>query len=313
MGDEGARALSIRRTATRSIRRSRRSYLLLPVLIVTLGFFGAAIVLVAISSVRPPGSQTLSHGGTWTLDAYRSLAQRPDLVDGIALSFRVAAASTTLAAILGLLVALAFRGSGPGWRTALQSSLPIPYVVAALALSWTLSPSGMVSRVLYSVGLLNERGNFPVLVQDRWGWGIVLAYAWKATPFVAMVLIASLDALDDRLESAARTLGAGRWLRMKTILLPHLRPSLLATSALVFAFTFGAFEVPLILGVRAPAALPLMAHRLYVHPDLARRPQAFALALIVTAASLFMIGSAYSVWRGRGWKRSGRTLSARSS
>lgn len=58
--------------------------------------------------------------------------------------------------------------------------------------------------------------------------------------------------MGDDHEAAARTLGATRWQAFRHVLLPMLMPALAAASALVFAFAFGAYEVPLILGVHAP-------------------------------------------------------------
>jgi putative spermidine/putrescine transport system permease protein len=63
----------------------------------------------------------------------------------------------------------------------------------------------------------------------------------------------------------------------------------LAASVIVFAFTFGAYEVPLLLGANHPQALPVLAWRTYSDVDLAARPQAMAMAVVIALMSGLMI------------------------
>jgi putative spermidine/putrescine transport system permease protein len=52
---------------------------------------------------------------------------------------------------------------------------------------------------------------------------------------------------------------------------------------LVLAFTFGAFEVPFLLGRRFPSALPVLSYRAYTDVDLNARPEAMAMSIIIAA------------------------------
>ncbi len=78
-------------------------------------------------------------------------------------------------------------------------------------------------------------------------------------------------------EEVAQTLGAGPWQRFRHVLLPLVMPGIISTSIIVFAFLFGSFEIPLLLGVRYPNTLPVTAYRAYIDPDLSRRPEAMAM------------------------------------
>ncbi|MBA3885286.1 MAG: sugar ABC transporter permease [Acidobacteria bacterium] len=69
---------------------------------------------------------------------------------------------------------------------------------------------------------------------------IVLGDVWKSTPFVALLLLAGLQGIDQTLYEAARLDGARAWRRFTDITLPLLRPALLV--ALVFR-TLDAFRV----------------------------------------------------------------------
>jgi len=63
-----------------------------------------------------------------------------------------------------------------------------------------------------------------------------------------------------------------------------LAPAAISASLIVFAFTFGAFDVPFILGRQYPAMLGVVAQRRYMSMDLADRPEAIAILMMVGAA-----------------------------
>jgi putative spermidine/putrescine transport system permease protein len=52
---------------------------------------------------------------------------------------------------------------------------------------------------------------------------------------------------------------------------------------IVFAFTFGAYEVPLAAGASHPQALPVLAYKTYTDVDLAARPEAMAMAVVIAS------------------------------
>ncbi len=87
--------------------------------------------------------------------------------------------------------------------------------------------------------------------------------------------------VDGVVDTAAIVDGASRWQRFRFVILPFLMPGILSSSILVFAFTFGAFEVPLLLGQRYPSALPVLAYRSYTNVDLNARPEAMAMSVVI--------------------------------
>jgi putative spermidine/putrescine transport system permease protein len=98
-----------------------------------------------------------------------------------------------------------------------------------------------------------------------------------------------MQALGTDYESVARSLGATRWQAFRHVLLPLILPGVLSASVIVFAFTFGAYEVPLLLGASHPQALPVLAYRTYTDVDLAARPEAMAMAVVIALLSALMI------------------------
>jgi ABC-type sugar transport system permease subunit len=143
------------------------------------------------------------------------------------------AASVTLELAVGLLLALALHQlsrTGGVVRTAVLLPWAMPTVVAALIWRFMFdSPSGLASTIALRLGLTP-----PTWLADPLAaWlPIILADAWKTSPFVAILLLAGLQQIDPSIYEAADVDGAGWWRQLVDITLPLLRP------VLVIAFLF---------------------------------------------------------------------------
>jgi putative spermidine/putrescine transport system permease protein len=171
-----------------------------------------------------------------------------------------------------------------------QLNLTVPHLVGAIGILYLFSQSGSFARLAYAGGLIGAPADFPALTHDPFAIGIILQYVWKEVPFIGLILLANLQAIDPAHEAAARTLGASRLQTFRHVLLPMLMPGLGAASALVFAFAFGAYEIPLILGASAPEALPVLAYRSFTDVDLGTRPEAYAMAMIIALIGAALMG-----------------------
>ena len=256
---------------------------LMPALIVVVPVF---VVAVGLALAQSLGVFPLVGDSRLNPDAYRSLFSGQELWRSLAFTSYLSLASTALALGLGVAIALAFRHLFSGSRVGafmLQLNLPVPHLVGALAMVLLLGQSGLLARVAGSVGLIDGPAAFPALIFDPRGVAIIAEYVWKEVPFFALIALAALGSVADDFEGVAATLGAGRWRRFRHVTLPLLAPALLPASVVVFAFTFGTFEVPLLLGGSFPEALPVLAYRKFTNVDLAARPEALALGVVMMA------------------------------
>jgi putative spermidine/putrescine transport system permease protein len=222
---------------------------------------------------------------TPSLAAYAAILGGRDFWAAFALTLYIAITSTLLATVLAILTALALRTTDrtSRWITFLyQIPLPVPHLVAAAGIVMLLTQSGLVARLLYAGGALQRPDQFPALVFDHAHIGVILAYTWKEVPFIGLVVLAILRGAGREYEEIAQTLGATAWQRFRHVLLPLLLPGIVSTTTIVFAYLFGNFEIPLLLGQRYPGTLPVAAYRAYIDPDLARRPEAMAMGMIIT-------------------------------
>lgn len=220
-----------------------------------------------------------------SLRAYTAILTDRGFWAALGLTLYIALTSTVAATALALGTAVALRANHRlnRWLTFIyQIPLPVPHLVAAAGIAMLLTQSGLAARVLYATGALERPDQFPALIFDRAHVGVILAYTWKEVPFIGLVILAVLKGVGQEYEEIAQTLGASAWQRFRYVLLPLLVPGIVATTVIVFAFLFGSFEIPLLLGQRYPGTLPVAAWRAYIDPDLARRPEAMAMGMIVT-------------------------------
>jgi putative spermidine/putrescine transport system permease protein len=59
----------------------------------------------------------------------------------------------------------------------------MPHLVVAVGIIFVFSQSGLLARLASQIGLIASPGDFPVLVKDKYGFGIILAYIWKEAAF----------------------------------------------------------------------------------------------------------------------------------
>ncbi len=225
-------------------------------------------------------------------NAYVSLFSSREFYLSFALTFHIAFTSTVISAVIAVAAALLLRRSFAGRGVInflFQLNLTVPHLVGAIGILYLFSQSGSFARLAHEFGMISRPSEFPALVFDPYAIGIILQYVWKEIPFIGVIVLAQMQALGQDYESVARSLGASKWQSFRHVLLPLIFPGVLSASVIVFAFTFGAYEIPALLGQNYPAALPVLAYRQYTDVDLAARPEAMAMAIVIAILAGVMI------------------------
>lgn len=230
------------------------------------------------------------------MTAYMNLFQSTDFWESLFLTSRVAALSSVIAAVLGAAIAVSLfmlnesskSGASQVWQRLFQLPLTIPHLVGGYIIVLLFMQSGFLSKILASTGLINEITDFPILVNDSFGWGIILTYAWKEAPFVSLMIYPVLSRIHRSWRDVARVYGAGSWSFIREIVLPVMLPAWTIATFIVFVFTFSAFEVPFLLGVTYPSMLPVYSYQLYTSGTLADRPEALAVNIILAALTILL-------------------------
>ena len=163
-------------------------------------------------------------------------------------TFYQAILSTLLTLALGLPVAFLFARYDFRGKSFLRALTAIPFmlptVVVAAGFNALLGPRGWINLGLMDLFHLQTA---PILFIGTLG-AILLAHVFYNTTIVIRLVGNALAHLDPRQEQAARTLGADPLRVLYQVILPLLRPSILAASILTFIFDFTSFGVILLLG-----------------------------------------------------------------
>jgi len=286
-----ARTPRLRRASLseKAAQRLTITLLLMPAIVVILLLFMGGLITGFLRSL---GYFPLIGLNDFNFDAYTSIFTDNGFIRSFILTFHIAFTSTLIASILAVASAMLLRPAFQGKRFVqfiFSLNLTIPHLVGAVGVLYLFSGSGLVSRLATGAGLIDSPAGFPAMVNDPWALGIIIQYVWKEIPFIGVIVLAILLSVGEDYESVARSLGANRWQAFRNVTLPLIMPGVVSASVIVFAFTFGAFEIPWLLGSTFPKALPVLAFESYTDVDLAARPQAMAMAMVIAVMSSLMI------------------------
>ncbi len=154
----------------------------------------------------------------------------------VALSLKVGGVAMLVTLPIAFALAwLLARVRFPG-KVIVDAAIHLPLVVPPVVTGWLLllafGPNGPIGAWLQNW--------FGVTVLFRWT-GAAIAAGVMALPLMVRAMRLSIEAVDRRLENAARTLGAGPWRVFRTLTLPLSIPGVMAGAVLGFARSIGEF------------------------------------------------------------------------
>ena len=202
-------------------------FLALPIIVIVVTSFGGD----AFGSFPP---------STWTLGWYRALfADGSKWPAALSLSVLVASITTVFSVILAITAATALTRSELPLRSAVYAlvlgPLLIPQVVTALGLFLLFEPASMLGSPL----------------------AIALGHTVLASPIAVMILVATLRGIDERLEDAAASMGAGRLTVARRITFPLAAPGIVAAAIFSFITSFDEFFISQFLSSATTVTLPV--------------------------------------------------------
>lgn len=157
-------------------------------------------------------------------------------------SARLAAVVVPLALLIGAPAAWAFRSRPfPGSRL-LESAALVPLAVPGVALAFSL---------------IQAMGGAPRF------WLLVAGHLAYTVPLVVKTVTNAVEHFDPRLEAAARSLGAGPVQIALRVVLPLLTPALVLSALLVFAVSWGEFNVSFLLATPLAQTFPAALYLTY--------------------------------------------------
>jgi molybdate transport system permease protein len=211
----------------------------------------------------------------------------------ILLSLRVAIVATLVATPLAVAVAwLLARGEFWGKSlldAAIHLPLVLPPVVTGYLLLLTFGRRGVVGAWLAD--------HLGLVFAFRWT-GAALACGIMSFPLLVRPIRLSIEAVDQRLEQAAATLGAAPWQVFLTVTFPLALSGVLAGMVLGFAKALGEFGATITFVSNIPGETQTIASAIYA---LIQTPDgdAAALRLVVISVVISMAALVASEWFSR--------------
>lgn len=262
--------------------------LLLPVSIILISIMGIGIINCISQSLGYFPQIGLNN---FTLDYYMEVLRDRNFLKSLIFSLKTSFISSSICIVVGVFLAYVLsKDKYSKWRINLIN-LPIiiPHIIVVIIIFMIFSQTGILSRVLYNLGIINNSSDFIQLVSDKNGIGIILVYLWKGIPFVAMTTYNILKNISNSLENVAINLGANKFQVFRYIILPLAMPSIISSFLILFAFSFGSYEVPFLIGPSTPKALSVQAYITYSSSDLMQRPIAMSINTILSVISIIIL------------------------
>jgi spermidine/putrescine transport system permease protein len=245
--------------STEERRGARRRWLLLaPALVVLLFAASGPLLIVVIYSFLTPGD---FGGVVWRFSTegwFRVFLSRdifdPDVVTWNAAhgsifwrSISLSLQTTLICALLGFPTAWFIATRPASSRQIWLFLITIPFwtnlLIRTFAIQEVIRNEGLVNTLLIRAGLVEAP--IQMLYTD---FAILVGMAYVFLPLMVLPLFAAMDRMDMRLLEAGYDLYAGRWQVLRHVILPQVRPGLIAGSILVFIPAIGAYVTPRILG-----------------------------------------------------------------
>ena len=254
--DSAKKAAEVERLSQKKDVRNRW-LLSLPALAII--FFAAAgpLVIVVLYSFLTPGDYT---GVIWTFttETWISVVLERDFFDDTLgwadahlsifwRSIRLSLLTTILTAIFGIPTAYFIATRSPKSRNIWLFLITIPFwsnlLVRTYAIQELIRNKGVINNLLQWIGLTDDP--IEMMFTDfAVGFGMTYVYL----PLMVLPVYASIEKLDFKLVEGAYDLYASRWQCFRRIIVPLVRPGLIAGSILVFIPCLGAYVTPRILG-----------------------------------------------------------------
>ncbi|MCV2871992.1 ABC transporter permease [Defluviimonas sp. WL0050] len=200
--------------------------------------FLVAPALIAIPVSLTPKRFLSMPKGELSLRHFEKLFTSEEWMSSFWQSAVIGLTSSALATALGTLCAIGLWRVSSKWGEAVRAFLLLPLVVPPIISAMAFY------RFMVPLGLIDTYA------------GLILAHTVLAAPLVLITVSASLAGFDPRLEQASRNLGASNWTTMRRVILPSIRPGVLAGAIFAFIASWDEIVVTLFLSKFSVYTLP---------------------------------------------------------
>lgn len=236
----------------------RRNWLLsAPALLVLLAAAVGPLAIMLVYSFLTPGDYgnvvwKFSTGG-WT----KILVERDIFDDSLKLvdahltifwrSIKLSLVTTVLTFLVGFPTAWFIATRDPRARAFWLFLITIPFwtnlLIRTFAINQVIRNEGILNTLLLKLGVISAP--LQITYTDT---AVLIGMIYVYLPLMVLPLFGALDRFDMRLLEASYDLYASRWATLRRVIVPIVKPGIVAGSILVFIPCLGAYVTPRILG-----------------------------------------------------------------
>lgn len=294
-------------------QESKKYLAILPAILVILILFWGGLLYGLLQSF---GLFNITGKSIFTLDVYKEVLGSDWFMVSLLFTIKIAVFSSFYSGIIALFVLFILfvfdqeneHKKRDFLKNIFTSPMSIPYLVSGYLITIILMRSGWISSIYYSLGLIKEITEFPVLTNEKKGISIIVTYVWKTAPFIVLMSYPALLRINKKWIEVAKVFGIKKSRFFIEIVLPLLLPSIITSIFIVFSYIFSAFEVPYLLGVTYPKSLAVLSYELYSKGNLEMRPHVMVINIVISLISfgigivVYFINEKYIIKKQRGWR-----------
>lgn len=198
----------------------------------TVFLYAPIIVLIVFSfNNSRRGGNVIWRG--FTTDYYGKAFANDELMLAFGNSLTIAVVSTFISVILGTLTAIVLWRFRFPLKPVYEGLVALPIVIPEICMGVSLA------MFFSAMGWLSTGDNiWPFNLTN-----IIIAHITFSFPFAAMVIRTRLQSFNREMEEAAKDLGASEFRVFKDILLPHMKPGIIAGALLAFTLSLDDFVI----------------------------------------------------------------------
>jgi spermidine/putrescine transport system permease protein len=246
----------------------------------TMLFLYAPLVVLMIFSFNDSKRNVVWKG--FTTKYYEKALANSSLVEALVNSLTIAFLATIVSLVLGALAGVMLWRFRFPFKGAVEGTMTLPIIVPEICMGVAMLiffakvewPSGMVWPLNLSA--------------------ITIAHITFCFPFVALVVRSRMASFNKEEEEAARDLGATEWQVFRDVLLPHMKPSLVAGALLAFTLSLDDFVITFFTSGPDTITFPVKVYsmvRFSVTPEVnAASTLLIILTVVLTAVALKLQG-----------------------
>ncbi|MEQ8584534.1 MAG: ABC transporter permease [Thalassobaculaceae bacterium] len=256
---------------------TRRTWMRLT-LLATFVFLYAPIVTLVAFSFNDSRRNIVWRG--FTTKYYERALGNSELIEAFVNSLTIALLSTLIATVLGALTALFLWRFRFPFKAGYEGAMALPIVIPEICMG--VAMLAFFAKVGWPSGL-----PWPFSLS-----AIIIAHVSFSFPFVAVVVRARLAGFNQELAEAAQDLGASEWRVFWDVMVPFMRPGLVAGALLAFTLSLDDFVITFFTSGPDTVTFPVKVYsmvRFSVTPEVnAASTVLIALTVVLTGAALWL-------------------------